>query len=343
MTVLESHLDVRLLACPRCQAVLEAAGQELRCSGCGRRFPVVAGIPDLRLSYPDPYLSLEGDLERARELEARFEELDLLELLKEHWRRSGKPSELAERFLAGDRAAMGRSRAYLEAIEHHRGSPLGPGDRLLEVGCGTAALAAVAAERAGEVWASDISMRWLVLAKKRLLEAGVEGVRLVCTDAQEPGFASGTFSVVAASDVVEHAADQERFTSGCSRMLSPGGCLFLATPNRFSLGLEPHVRLWGVGFLPRRLAGRYTVAVRKAPYDHVRLLSSRALRKLLERNGLAVTVVPPEIPAATEDMYSGLERSLVRLYNRARRVSAIRRSLLAVGPFFHVFGTKGAT
>jgi 2-polyprenyl-3-methyl-5-hydroxy-6-metoxy-1,4-benzoquinol methylase/uncharacterized protein YbaR (Trm112 family) len=342
MTVATPPASLGVLTCPACGGALGSSGMELVCRDCRMGFPVVAGIPDLRLSYPDPYLSLEEDLARARELEARLHELDLLGLLREHWRRSGKPPELAERFMAGDRAAEGRSRAYLEAIEQRRGTMLGPDDRLLEVGCGTAGLAAVAAGRAGEVWASDLSMRWLVLAKKRLLETGVEGVHLVCTDAQEPGFAVGSFSVVAASDVVEHASDQNRFVAGCARLLAPGGVLFLATPNRFSLGLEPHVRLWGVGFLPRRLALRYTLALRKAPYDHVRLLSSRALRRLLARHGLAATVVPPEIPSATEAMYSGLERRLVRLYNRARRNRAVRRALLAIGPFFHVFGTKGA-
>jgi 2-polyprenyl-3-methyl-5-hydroxy-6-metoxy-1,4-benzoquinol methylase/uncharacterized protein YbaR (Trm112 family) len=342
MTVTPRAASLAVLACPACGGALAPGRTELTCRDCASAFPVVAGIPDLRLSYPDPYLSLEEDLERARELEARFDELDLLGLLREHWRRSGKPPELAERFMAGDRAAEGRSRAYLEAIERHRGTSLGPHDRLLEVGCGTAGLAATAAGRAGEVWASDLSMRWLVLAKKRLLETGIERVHLVCSDAQQPGFAPGSFSVVAASDVVEHASDQDRFAAGCARLLASGGVLFLATPNRFSLGLEPHVRLWGVGFLPRRLALRYTLAVRKAPYDHVRLLSSRALRRLLSRQGLTATVVPPEIPPATEAMYSGLERRLVRLYNRARRNPVVRRALLAIGPFFHVFGTKGA-
>jgi hypothetical protein len=35
------------LACPACHAALRAAGSFLVCEGCGRRYPVVDGIPVL--------------------------------------------------------------------------------------------------------------------------------------------------------------------------------------------------------------------------------------------------------------------------------------------------------
>jgi 2-polyprenyl-3-methyl-5-hydroxy-6-metoxy-1,4-benzoquinol methylase/uncharacterized protein YbaR (Trm112 family) len=330
-------------ACPACRSQLVAGESRLVCERCERDFPFVAGIPELRLSYRDPYLTQEEDLARARELEARFDELDFPGLLREHWRRSGTPPKLAERFVAGDLASLKRSEAYLASIERERGADLGPGDRLLEIGCGTAALAAATARRAGEVVASDLSMRWLVLARKRLAEAGIDNVRLVCCAAEQPPFEPDSFDVVAASDVIEHVSSPDDFVAGCRDMLCPGGMLFVATPNRFSLGLEPHVRLWGVGFLPRPLAKRYARAARGAPYDHVHLLSSRGLHGLLRRHGFSVKIVAPEIPAATQDLYSGRELRLVRAYNRLRQLAPIRHGLLAVGPFFHVFARKGAS
>jgi 2-polyprenyl-3-methyl-5-hydroxy-6-metoxy-1,4-benzoquinol methylase/uncharacterized protein YbaR (Trm112 family) len=331
------------LICPNCRSALVRDPDALRCQGCDRLYPVVAGIPDLRLAYPDPYLSMEEDLARARELERHSTQHDFAGLLREHWRRSRKPPELVERFVAGDLATLGRSRAYLDAIERHRGAPLGPADSFLEIGCGTAGLAAAAAERGARVVAGDLSMRWLVLARKHLDETGADQVGLVCFAAEHPPFAAGTFEIAAASDVIEHVASQEGFAAASRELLRPGGLVFLATPNRFSLGLEPHVRLWGVGFLPRGLARRYVRAVRKAPYDHVRLLSAGALRRLFRAHGFGVEVVPPEIPAATQGMYSGAELRLVRAYNRLRRLGPMRRLLLWVGPFFQVFATKEAS
>lgn len=337
-------IDARLaaaLACPACGGDLDADAGDLRCAACGRAFPVLGGIPDLRLAYEDPYLTLEQDLADAAGLLERSDGLDFSGLLREHWRMAGKRPELAERFLAGDLVSLRRSNAYVAAVERKRG-PLGPEDRFLELGCGTAGLAGASSGRAGTIVASDLSMRWLVLARKRLSDSGHDDVHLVCCSAEEPPFRPGFFDVVAASDVIEHAARQPAFLAGCAHILRAGGTLFLATPNRFSLGLEPHVRLWGVGWLPRSLAPRYVRRLRKAPYDHVRLLSSPELRRLLTGQGFDPVLEAPEIPAATQEIYSGLELELVKLYNRIRVVGPARRALLVVGPFFHVFATKGA-
>jgi hypothetical protein len=119
--------------------------------------------------------------------------------------------------------------------------------------------------------------------------------------------------------------------------------LFLATPNRYSLALEPHVRLWGVGFLPRAIARRYVERVRKTPYDHVRLLSSFAIRRLLDGEGFQVEIESPAVPPASQRLARGVELRLVRLYNAARRIGVVRTGLLAVGPFFHVFAVKRAS
>lgn len=327
------------LACPSCGSPL--GGQEPpACPSCGRGFPRVAGVLDLRLTYSDPSVTTEEDEAVARRLSERFDELDLADLLREHWRLIGRPPELVERFVHGDLGAAGRAQAYLAEIERVRGARLGPGDRFLEVGCGTAALAVAAAERCEAVVAGDVSLRWLVLARKRLSEGRAQGVALLCFAAEDPPFPAGSFDVVAASDVIEHAESQDAFVAGLARVLRPGGLLFLATPNRFSLGLEPHVRLWGVGFLPRGLARRYVRAVRRTGYEHVHLLSARRLRRLLEKHGLAARVVPPAIPEASQRLYRGPELWLVRAYNRLRRLGPVGRLLLAIGPFFHVYGRK---
>lgn len=327
------------LACPRCQGHLDEAVSALTCARCGRTFDRPLGIPDLRLSYPDPYSSASEDHAAARTLADAAPNLGFPELLREHWRMTGKAAKLVERFVAGDLAARERAESYVGAVEQRLGRALGPDDRVLEVGCGTAALAAAGARRGSSVVATDVSLRWLVLAAKRVDEEDVS-VGLVCCAVEALPFADESFDVVIAGDVIEHVADQRMFARECARVLRPGGLLFLATPNRYSLGLEPHVRLWGVGLLPRGLAKAYVERVRRTPYDHVRLLSSFALRRLLRRAGFDVAIEAPRVPEASHVLARGLELRLVRAYNAARRIGAIRIGLLAVGPFFHVFALK---
>jgi ubiquinone/menaquinone biosynthesis C-methylase UbiE len=315
----------------------------VRCRSCGQAYdePLPA-ITDLRLSYPDPQLSRDDDTRIARELAAHAADDDLAALLDRHWRLVGKQPELAARFTAQELAAGAKSEAIVDAIDAARGRPIGPGDYVLEVGCGTAALGAAIAAHGASVVASDLSLRWLVLAGKRLGGNAASDVELVACAAEALPFPDASLDLVAAADVVEHVESPERFVHECSRVLRPGGLLFLTTPNRYSLGLEPHVRLWGVGYLPRGAAERYVSAARGVSYDHVHLLSARTLRRRLEDAGFDTTIVAPEIPDASQGMYSGVELRLVRAYNRARRIAPVHATLLLVGPFFHVFARKRA-
>jgi len=299
-----------------------------------------AGIADQRSSYPDPQLSRDEDARIARRLQELAPDRTLEALLDEHWRMIGKHPELAARFTAHEMTAAAKSEPIVAAIDGARGSATGSGDRILEVGCGTAALAAAFAARGAEVVASDVSLRWLVFAQKRLSEAAAGDVELVACAAESLPFPDASFDVVAATDVIEHVEDPRRFVAESARVLRPGGLLFLATPNRYSLGLEPHVRLWGVGYLPRPLAESYVRAFRKTSYSHVRLLSAASLASLLREQGLDPEIVTPAVP--DEALYSGAELTLVRAYNRIRTSPLARPVLRAVGPFFHVFARKAA-
>jgi len=301
----------------------------------------LAGIADHRTSYPDPQLTRDDDDRIARQRAGLADERDLGGLLEEHWRLVGKQPELAARFTAQELGPRASCEPIVDAIEEARGTPIGADDRVLEIGCGTAALAGAFARRGASVTASDVSLRWLVLARQRLREAGLaDRVELVACAAEDMPFHDSSFDVVAASDVIEHVEDTDPVVAECARVLRPGGLLFLATPNRYSLGLEPHVRLWGVGYLPRWLAETYVQKMRHTSYSHVRLLSSGALEQLLSRHGLEPAIVIPPVPAEAEALYSGVELSLVRAYNRARTHDLVRPVLRAVGPFFHVFGRK---
>src|SRR5205823_378593 len=123
---------------------------------------------------------------------------DLARLVDEHWRLVGKRPELAARFTEQERGARSRSEAIVDAIESVRGRPIGPGDRALEVGCGTAALSAALVRRGAAAVASDVSRRWLALARKRLTAEAQADVELVACAGEALPFADGSFELVTA-------------------------------------------------------------------------------------------------------------------------------------------------
>jgi uncharacterized protein YbaR (Trm112 family) len=99
--------------CPACRGTLDPGESSLACTDCGRRFVMVAGIPDLRL-IPDA-----DDLARAKSLAARFDHLDFAGLMREGGLlQEGSISQnavLRERFIAYNLAQSRTAAAYLDA------------------------------------------------------------------------------------------------------------------------------------------------------------------------------------------------------------------------------------
>ncbi len=324
------------LVCPQCRADLAdlpglAAGEaRLDCSGCGRSYPVVAGIADLRI-WSDRYLDLEGDRQKARDL-ASMDRLSFAELVAEYWRRTPEvPAHLAARYAAT--ACAGRQRADVHL--DHLGRP-GPGDRVLDVGCGTGALVEAAAARGATAVGVDIALRWLVIARRRLQAAGVEA-GLVAADGALLPFRLASFDLTTCVESLEHAADPRSLLQSCLLSVRPGGQVHVVTANRHSLAPDPTVGLWGVGYIPRRWSSAYVRHRRNTRYQFMRTLSPSELRAMV---GLRhdVSVGPAPLPPVPDDAGGG-RRRLQDLYEWARRWPPARRPLTAVTPFLEISGT----
>jgi ubiquinone/menaquinone biosynthesis C-methylase UbiE len=97
--------------------------------------------------------------------------------------------------------------------------------RILDVGCGTGALAAALADRAGaKVWGVEPSAEMRAVARSRLPRS--VGVREGAAEALP--FREGWFDAVVFSLVV-HLVDRERAFAEASRVLRPGGSVVVAT------------------------------------------------------------------------------------------------------------------
>lgn len=333
-----AHPGPPALRCPSCGEPLAFDGREAECPR-GHAVDAVAGIVDLRGSEL-PGFDVAADRRLAEQLVA-CEDASLEELLRLYWRgQPGVGPALVERFVRGDLVGERRAAEVVGQVEELIGRRLTGADCVLELGAGTAALSAAVAPMVGHVVVSDISLAWLVLARHRLGTAGIDRVTLVATTGDRLPFAACEFDAVLAADVIEHVPDPDALVAACYRVLRPGGAMWLSTPNRLSLTPEPHVRVWGVGLLPRPLGRRLVRWLRGVPYDDVRTLSVFGLRRALVSTGGRVRVTAPGIAAAVRAGYPLFSRRLIGVYELARRMPIVKLLLLLVTPLFHAVVVK---
>jgi len=106
-------------------------------------------------------------------------------------------------------------------------------------------------------------------------------------------FADASFDVVMSNHVIEHVggdAEQLGHLREIRRVLRPGGVLYLAVPNRWSL-VEPHYRLPLLSWLPAGLAKAYLQATGRGRWYDCKPLGPIESRRLFARAGFAWTDV----------------------------------------------------
>jgi SAM-dependent methyltransferase len=212
---------------------------------------------------------------------------------------------------------------------------------VLEIGSGTGALLAVAAGRFPRVVGVDIAMRWLHLSRRRFLDLGLTPPLLVCACAERLPFPDGSFDVVMSAATLEMTRDAAQSLAEAARVLAPRGTVLINTGNRFSLAREPHVQLWGVGFLPRRWQVAWVRWRRGVDFSKIRPLSLRELHRLSAPFFGARQVTAADAADETVAGLPPLQRAQVALYRAARRVKLARPLLLRVAPEWDVRLAKG--
>lgn len=328
--------------CPKCKGSLITDSSAHFCSSCRLTFRVFFGIPDFRLFEglyaADKLTYRKDDYRHATPLIEEFERKDFAALLRQYLEAAGVSGERFERMYANILSMTDRAVEDLVDIEKQGRSALRTNfGSLLELGCGTGSFLLAAKKNIERVVGVDMAMRWLILAKKRLAEQGLEAP-LVCCYAEHLPFEEDSFDLIVAEDVIEHVQSQEHMLRESYRVIKHGGVFYLKFPNRLSLAPEPHVRVWGVGFLPRRWMNAYVHWRAAVPYENTRLLSFFETRRLLRHNSFGrFQIMIPPIPEHELRHFSNLRKRAAAVYEFMRGHMLSRALLYVFGPFFHVF------
>jgi ubiquinone/menaquinone biosynthesis C-methylase UbiE len=300
---------------------------------------VILGIPDLRL-FSDPYIDMVADREKGLLLDNCPRSMTFEALVDYYYSvTSAVPPAHAAQYKRGLLTAVPRAAAALNSWQEMSAKSNRRQGSLLEVGCGTAPLLIAANRRFEKVVGLDISFRWLVMAKKRLAEAGLD-CPLICGCAEALPFPKAQFDVVALESALESVQDQRKTVRECLRVLMNGGSIWVSTPNRYSLGPDPHLGLWAGSLMPERWTVAYARWCKAVP-PRRNLLSAASLRRLLEDAGVSrLTVSVPEVAKDQRESFGFVIRTLIDSYHLGRRMAVTRNLLQWVGPFLHAIGDK---
>ena len=177
---------------------------------------------------------------------------------------------------------------------------LGPGRRLLDVGCAAGWLLAHAARRGWQAWGVEPSVSAASFASGR-------GLDVFHGDLEAARFPEGSFDLVYMGDVLEHVPDCRATLAEAARVLAPGGHVFLRGP------ITTHSLARALGLAVAGALGR-TIVLREPPY-HLWEFTPRPLRRLFGRAGLHVlrleqSKIPPGRPHGQK---TAVEQALMAL------------------------------
>jgi SAM-dependent methyltransferase len=155
--------------------------------------------------------------------------------------------------------------------------PVGPGDRVLDMGCGGGRHAFSLYKRGADVVAFDMSFEDLVEVQTMFTAIDLEGeapagsrASVVRGTAYQLPFEDSSFDRIIAAEIMEHLPEDELAMSELFRVLKPGGLIAVTVPR----------------WLPEKINWVLSDDYHNVPGGHIRIYKGTELRAKLEKQGL---------------------------------------------------------
>jgi len=136
--------------------------------------------------------------------------------------------EVAQKLYSPEELALVPDSAVDRALgvaNHLRYAEIGPGDVVLDLGCGAGIDTILAARRAGRVIGLDFLPEMLERTRAAALEAGLDNVETVAGEIEAIPLADDSVDHVISNGVINLSARKARVLAECARVLRPGGRL----------------------------------------------------------------------------------------------------------------------
>lgn len=202
---------------------------------------------------------------------------------------------------------------------------------LLDVGCGDGSLTVLVQRTVGAstVWGVDISEEAIAKAAER----GIRGC-VLDIDERELPFPNEFFDAVLAGAIIEHLVNPDRILAEIHRVMRISGHALVYAPNLASwynrllllLGFQPQVTEASLR-IPD--AGKILKTTPPGGGGHLRVITLRAFRELLEAHGFKVLevrgVAPPTapLPKVLRPVFASLNAILCRFPSLASSMIAL--------------------
>lgn len=323
--------------CPQCRGQLAQTSQDsVQCRNCRKLYPVFDGIADLRLEGVS-WIDQDEDRLAARKMIVdtrgmRGEDVVRYVFALNPEFTSRDVEVRTRQVMLGIERLQTETDGWLKPCISRQGIAL-------DLGCGPGQIIAASASK-GLVIGVDVRLLWLLAAKRLILENGGRPV-LAAGMAEALPLADGSIDGVISLDVIEHVADVPTYLKEINRVTAPGGSVALSTPNRYSLAAEPHVGVWGVGWVPRRYQAQFVKWRSGKNYPSTCLLGvNETVRLFVAHTDIKPKMIVPTVAEHEIERFPVYRKVLARIYNALSPHGMFRGPLLAVGPFFRVLGRK---